>query len=151
MRTQPVTIEGLAGPVVVDVNTLTGRQSLMVGGQSIPGTRRGDYTLPTADGRAVPAKVRTSLVDPYPTIEIAGVKHRTGPALPVALRLLALLPFLLVFVGGAIGGALGAVGVVVNLSLARISQSTAVKALLMVGVLVATAMAYLVVAAAFLA
>lgn len=145
MRTEPVTIDGLAGPVVVTMNTFTGRSSLTVGGVPANGTRRGNYTLPTANGGTVAARVRANLLDPYPTIEIAGVKHRTGPAVPVLLRVLSLLPLVLV-VGGAIGGAMGGLGAVGNLALARGSQSTAVKAAMMIMVLVGAAVAYLVIA-----
>lgn len=148
MRTEPVNIEGLAGPVVVTVNSFSGRHSIAVGGRPVKGTRRGRYTLPTADGGTVEGKLRSTLLDPYPTIEIAGVKHRTGPSTSLALRVLGLLPLLLVGVGGLIGGAIGGVGVIVNLGIVRGSQSTAVKALLMIVVLVFAVVAWAMLAAA---
>jgi hypothetical protein len=148
MRTEPVNIAGLAGPVVVTVNAVTGKHSVTVGGRpATGGTRRGDYGLPTTDGRTVAAKVRSSLLDPYPTIEIAGVKYRTGPSVPVALRVLALLPLVLVL-GGLIGGVIGALGIATNLGIARWSQSNAVKAVLMIVVLVIAVVLFAVVAAA---
>src|SRR4051794_36151972 len=55
MRTEPMVVEGLAGPVVLDVNAFTGKHSVTVGVQQVRGTRRGNYTLPTLDGRTVPA------------------------------------------------------------------------------------------------
>jgi hypothetical protein len=67
-------------------------------------------------------------------VEVDGVRHRTGPKVPVGLRVLALLPILLVGVGGLIGGLVGALGVVVNLVIARAPISSAVKALIMIGV-----------------
>lgn len=148
MRTEPVNIAGLAGPVVVTVNAVTGRHSVTVGGRPATGTGRGSYTLPTTDGRTVAAKVRSSLLDPYPTLEIAGVKYRTGPSVPVVLRVLALLPLVLVL-GGLIGGAIGALGVAANLGIARWSQSNAVKSVLMIVVLVVAVMTFAVVATAF--
>jgi hypothetical protein len=143
MRTQPTTIDGLAGPVVVDLNALTGKSTLTVGGVPAEGRRRGQYLLPTADGGTVEARVRTTLLDPYPVLHINGAKHRTGPATPMALRLLGLLPLLLVTVGGALGGGLGALGAIVNLAVQRSSQSTAVKAVIMVAVLAAVTLTYL--------
>jgi hypothetical protein len=148
VRTEPVDIEGLAGPVVVTVNRLTGKPSITVGGHPATRIRRATYTLPTADGGTVAARLRTSLADPYPIIEIAGVKHRTGPSVPLALRVLALLPIALVAVGGAIGGAIGVVGVIGNLAILRGARSAAVNAVLLIVVLVAAVVAWTIVVAA---
>jgi hypothetical protein len=148
VRTEPVNIQGLAGPVVVTVNSFFGRRSIAVGGRPVEGTRRGSYTLPTAGGGTVEGKLRSTLLDPYPTIEIAGVKHRTGPSTSLALRVLGLLPLVLVAVGGLVGGAIGAVGVIVNLGIVRGSQPKAFKALLMIVVLVLAVVAWVIVAAA---
>lgn len=142
MRTEPVEIEGLAGPVVVDVHAFSGKSSITVGGRPATKVRGTKYTLPTAAGGEVPATVRSVFGSPYPLIEIAGVKHPTGPLVPLALRVLALLPLALLGIGGAVGGAIGAVGVIGNFAILRGSQSTAVKALLMVLVLVAVGVAW---------
>jgi hypothetical protein len=147
MRTEPMVVEGLAGPVVLDVNAFTGKHSVTVGVHQVKGTRRGNYTLPTLDGRTVAAKLHSSLLDPHPSLEIAGVRYRTGPSLPVALRVLVVLPLVLL-VGGLIGGLVGALGVGANLGIARGQQSTAVKSLLMIGVLILTVVAFAVIAAA---
>lgn len=146
MRTAPMSIDGLAGPVVLNVNAFTGKHSVTVDGHPVMGTRRGNYTLPTADGRTVPATLRSSLLDPYPTIEIAGVKHRTGPSVPVAVRVLALLPLVLLL-GGLIGGAIGGLGAAINLGVARGSQSTAVKSLLMIMIFMIAIVTFAIVAA----
>jgi hypothetical protein len=130
---------------MVEMNTFTGRGTISVGGIPEHG-RRGIFELPAEGGGRVRAKLRASLLDPYPTIEVDGVKHRTGPESPIILRLLGLLPFGLVFVGGLIGGLIGGVGVCVNLAVARGKQSMAVKALLMTLVLMGAALAYLVAA-----
>lgn len=147
MHTEPMVIDGLAGPVVMSVNSFTGKHSVTVGGQPVSGTRRGMYTLPTADGQTVAARLRASLLDPYPSLEIAGVKHRSGPALPLALRVLAVLPLVLI-IGGLIGGAIGAAGVIVNLGIARGQLSTAVKSLLMILILVVAVVTFSLIAVA---
>jgi hypothetical protein len=140
-------VEGLAGPVVIDVNAFTGKHSVTVGVDQVRGSRRGKYTLPTLDGRMVDAKLHSSLLDPHPSLEIAGVRYRTGPALPLALRVLVVLPLVLL-IGGLIGGLIGALGVFANLGIVRGQQSTAVKSLLMVGVLILTVAAVAAIAAA---
>ena len=149
MHTEPLMIDGVAGPVVLTVNAFTGKHSVTVGGHPASGTRRGMYTLPTADGQTVAARLRSSLLDPHPSIEVAGIRHRSGPALPIALRVLVVLPLALLL-GGLIGGLIGALGVAVNLGIARGQLSTAVKSLLMVVVLLVTVVAYVAVAAAVL-
>jgi hypothetical protein len=147
MRTEPIDINGLAGPAVIDVNTLTGKHSVTVGGRPAEGTRRGAYRLPTADGQTVEAKLRTGLFEPYPSLEIAGVRHRTGPPVPILLRILALLPAGLV-IAGLLGGAIGGAGIVVNMGIVRSSRSNASKAALMVAVLVVAVVAVIILAAA---
>ncbi|MFB7051785.1 hypothetical protein ACWF95_33100 [Streptomyces vinaceus] len=59
---------------------------------------------------------------------------------------LSILPILLLPVGGAIGGAIGGVGLFTNLSLARKPFGTPVKVLAMLGVVLATYLAYFLVA-----
>lgn len=141
-------IEGVAGAVVVDLNTFTGKQSVTVGGQPVARIDRGTYSLPGSHGGMVNASVRTSLLDPYPVITIAGVKHRTGPRVPLALAVLALLPIALAGLGGVVGGVIGAVGVIGNLSVLRGSQSAVVKTVLLIAILGAAVLAWLIVAAA---
>jgi hypothetical protein len=149
MRTKPLIIDGLAGPLVITRNELTGKYSITVGGQQVPGTGQREYNLPTTDGHTVAATVaRPKLFDPYPTIEIAGVAHRTGPRIPTILAVLALVPLALVGLGGLIGGLIGGLGAVVNLRIARGGQSTAVKAILMVMVLVVATLTWISVATA---
>jgi hypothetical protein len=140
-------VEGLAGPVVIDVNAFTGKHSVTVGVDQVRGTRRGNYTLPTLDGQTVAAKLHSNLLEPHPSLEIAGVRYRTGPSLPLALRVLVILPLVLL-IGGLIGGLIGALGVGANLGIVRGRQSTAVKSLLMVGVLIVTVAVVAVLAAA---
>jgi hypothetical protein len=76
------------------------------------------------------------------------VKHLTGPPTPLALRVLSLIPFALVILGGAVGGLVAALGVLVNLAVVRQPLSTVVKALVMVGVLVAAVVVWVIVAGA---
>jgi hypothetical protein len=143
-----VTIPGVVGPVVVNVNWFSGKHSITVGGQPVDGSRRAGFHLPAAGGGTVPARLRTGLFDPYPSLEVAGVKHRTGPSTPVALQVLAVVPLLLIAVGAALGAVFGVLGVSANFAVLRTSASTVVKVLLMLGVLVATTLVWLVVATA---
>jgi hypothetical protein len=145
-----MTIRGLAGPVVLEAGLFSFRYTITVGGQ--PATRVGGrrYALPAAGGGTVEAAVRGSFLDPYPTLEVNGVKHRTGPSVPIALRALALVPILLVGIGGGLGAVIGILGIAGNMAIARTRMSSLVKALLMVWVLVVAFAVWYVVASVVL-
>jgi hypothetical protein len=151
VRSEPLTIPGLAGPVVIDSNSFTGRIAVSVNGQAVPRIGRGMYALPTAGGETVPAEVRPSFFDPFPSLQVNGVKHRTGPEVPLALRILAFVPIVLVGLGGLVGGLIGASGVIGNLAIARLPLPAVVKALLMVVVLGVAVLVWLIVASAIAA
>ncbi|MEU1536941.1 hypothetical protein ABZ461_02215 [Actinacidiphila glaucinigra] len=59
----------------------------------------------------------------------------------------AILPLVLIVVGGLLGGLAGGAATMINLKIARSGLSSAVKALAMVGVVLAAAIVYLVAAA----
>ncbi|MFF0295292.1 hypothetical protein ACFYST_17515 [Kitasatospora sp. NPDC004614] len=60
---------------------------------------------------------------------------------------LTLIPLALLFAGGAIGGAIGAIGALSNAAIAKTNLSTPVKALSMIGVVLASGVVFLVAAA----
>jgi hypothetical protein len=148
VNTEPISINGVAGPVVVTTNAFWGRPAVTVGGVPAPRTAGRRYALPATAGGAIEATVRSAFADPYPTVEVNGVPHRTGPSVPLVLRALALLPILLVAVGGALGGVVGALGFVANSTVARTRIPSVVKALIMVGVSVIAYFVWLVLAIA---
>jgi hypothetical protein len=147
VRTEPLMIPGLVGPVVLESSFFSSHYTITAGGY--PAQRLGQkrYALPTAGSGTVEATVSGGFFDAYPTLTINGVKHRTGPAVPVVLRILAVVPFAIVFTGGLIGGLIGGIGWAVNMAILRLSLSSIVKAVLMLAVLVATALAWAEVAA----
>jgi hypothetical protein len=150
MGTEPLNVRGLAGPLVVTHNFLTGRLTMTVGGrpaERIGRTRR--YALPAAGGGTVEGEVRGGFFDPYPSVYVGGVAHRTGPLVPVALRVLALLPVLLLL-GGLLGGLVAALGVAVNQVVVRLSQPNMLKAVMMLGVAVGCYIVWYILAAALI-
>jgi hypothetical protein len=135
MQPEALSIPGITGPVAVKTNWLTGRSTVTVGGQPTSTTGRGRFTLPTTGGHTTEARVRAQMLDPYATVEVGGQTYRTGPAVPLGLRILGLIPFLLITVGGLLGGLIGVAGIVVNFWIIREVRSTGLKVLLMLGVL----------------
>lgn len=146
MQTEPIAIDGVAGPVAVSP-AFWGRPSITVAGQPVPRTGR-QYALPAADGGTVQATVRGGWADAYPTVEVNGVPYRTGPKPPVALQILTMVPILLVAIGGLLGALIGLAGIAANLSVARSQMPVARKALAMVGIIVVAALVLFVIAGA---
>ncbi|GAB3799623.1 hypothetical protein [Micromonospora zhanjiangensis] len=143
MRTPPLDIDGLAGPLVVDTAPITGRHAISVGGEPTSGTPAGEYLLPLANGGLVTARLRRGVLDPYPRVEIDGVSHRTGPPVPTVLRALALLPLSLVLLSGLLGVVLGLAGLAGNLAVLRTAWPVAARAGLMLVVFAAAVAGYL--------
>jgi len=134
VQTQPLHIEGLAGPLVLTVNSITGGHSIIVGDQPAEKTGRSAYLLPTGDGEAVEAKLhRTRLGERYPVLEIDGVEHPTGPPVPSWLRIMALLP-LLSAAFGPVQAVIAVAGVLLNFQLLSMGWSSTVKTLMVIGV-----------------
>src|SRR5215510_9151918 len=146
MRTKPLTVTGLAGPVVLESAFFANRYSITVGGQPATRIGRGRYVLPTVGGGMVEARVRGGFFDAWPSLEINGVAHRTGPSTPVALRALAWVPVVLLFAGGALGGVIGMLAVAVNMAIARLAWSAAGRALVMIAILAIAVMMWIVAA-----
>ncbi|MET7808863.1 hypothetical protein [Micromonospora chersina] len=141
MHTEPIVIDRVAGPVVVDVSVW--KNTVLVAGIPQQG-RRGVVQLPAVGGGWLRAKLKqANLFDPYPVIEVDGVKHRTGPETPYPLRLLGLLPFLLIIGGALLGGLIALPCIAANRAIARSDRSTAAKAFLMILVLAAGVLGYL--------
>ena len=150
MQTEPLTIPGPAGPVVVQNSFFSSRYTITAGGRPATRISRGRYAVAAAGSGTVEATVSGGFFDAYPTLTVNGVKHRTGPPVPAVLRILAVAPFLLVFLGGLLGGLIGGIGWAVNMAVLRLALPTAVKALLVVAILGATFVTWVVVASAVL-
>jgi hypothetical protein len=148
MQPDTLSIPGIAGPVAVKTNWFTGRSTVTVGGREVPSSGRGLFALPTTGGQTTEARVKAQMLDPYATVEVGGTAYRTGPAVPMGLRILGLLPILLIGIGGLLGGLIGALGVVANFWILREVRSTGLKVLAMFGVLAVTFIVWLTIATA---
>ena len=147
MRHGPITIPNVAGPVTVEIDPWLGRTSVQVAGKPAKPTGRRTFALPTVDGLEVPGTVRSAVGNPFPSVEVEGVTHATGPDIPVGLKILAFLPLVLLGFGGLVGGAAGFLGVLDNARILRARKSTATTAALMTGSLAASVLVWLLAAA----
>jgi hypothetical protein len=147
MRTEPVYLPDIPGPVVIEANWLTGNTSLIVDRQPVQRRSRNRFLVPTRNGNVTEIVVHRRLTDPQPMINLRGETYRIGPPLPAGIKALWLLPLGLAIVGGLLGGAVGGVGVLANVAIIRTVPSTAAKAVLMIGVLLLAILAWLVLVA----
>ena len=134
MATRPITIDGIAGPVVVTTDRFGGRAQVMVNGRPAPLHGDRHHRLPTTTGGTVDAIVRAGIIDPYPTVEVNGVRHRTGPAVPRSAKALAALPVVPAVLGGLAGALVGLAGLLANGALLRSRLSPSVKMLAIAGI-----------------
>jgi hypothetical protein len=94
----------------------------------------GKWLLTGDDGRQIAVRVGEDLTGPVLT---AGKERIAfGPRIPAWLGVLAFVPLFLLVIGGALGGAVGATGTVVNRGIARLPISNGSKAGAMFGVAV---------------
>jgi hypothetical protein len=98
-----------------------------------------DVRTADADGGTAVARVsRSIIINPFPTVEVGGVKHPTGPEIPIAVRILMVAPILLAVPFGGLVGVLVAFGAIgINYNLVRSTRRPAIKATLMALVLIA--------------
>lgn len=76
------------------------------------------YLLEDDNGSPAIVEIK-SVIDPIPTIVIDGERIPLAPPMTWYEYVLLCLPFLLIFIGGAIGGFVGIVGAMINASVIR--------------------------------
>lgn len=142
-----VEVPGATGRVeVVEAGIFSGVE-VLVDGQRV--RRKGLMSplrpIPTSNG-PVDLDVRADPLRGGLVVKGGGLDLRLGETYPMALGILAFLPFVLVGVGGAIGGAMGGVGWAINLMIARSTLPMPVRAAAMIGVTFAAAAVWFVLA-----
>ncbi|MDP9793882.1 hypothetical protein J2S43_002394 [Catenuloplanes nepalensis] len=127
MQTTPIAIPGVAGWVSVTVPVL-GRPAVTVNGMPAQRMQGGDFMLPGAGGAPILVKVKRGPVDPFPSIQTYYGRYPTGPALPGHLKAFAVLPILLVPLGGLLLGAIVALpAFLANMTVSRTTLSNGRK------------------------
>ncbi len=87
----------------------------------------GKYLLENDAGSQVIAKLKTNFVDPIPYVELGGETVRLARPLTWYEYTWLALPVALMFVGGALGGAIGVLGAMFNARVIRSERSTAAR------------------------
>ena len=93
---------------------------VLTDGQPAPkGKKRGQYLLRCDDGRESVAELKGFFLDPVPQVLWAGKKITLAEPLKWYQWIWSAVPIVLVFLGGAIGGAIGFVGTTLNVQILR--------------------------------
>ncbi len=104
------------------------------------------FLIPNHNAEFVKAFPKSSFPDSISVLEINGEKIHILEKLEWYQYVIGGLPILLLFVGGAIGGGIGAVGSITNFSIFRQEGSSISKYLKVIGVIVGSYLLYLLVA-----
>lgn len=133
----------------IEVSIWTGKSNLYMDNNLLKqSTEKGKpFLIPTTDGEYVKAFSKPSYLDMVPALEINGVKNQIVEKLKWYQYTLALLPVLLIFVGGAIGGGVGITAALINLNIFRIEgEAKGIKYLKVIGVVLLAYLIYFLVA-----
>lgn len=106
------------------------------------------FLIPNSSGEIIKAFPKQSFPDFVPILEINGTKNQIVEKLKWFQYVLGGLPILLVFVGGAIGGAIGAVGTITNYNVFRQEGIELSKYLKIIGITVVSFVLYFTIATA---
>lgn len=144
----PVPVEGFDRKrLLVETPGFFSSARLMLDGQPAPkGPKRGEYLLHRDDGTEVTAKLKNLFLDPIPQVVIDNQVTQIVEPLRWYQWLWAGLPILLIFSGGALGGALGFVAISFNTRIFRSDLDTATQYGFVALVSIGAALAYFITA-----
>lgn len=148
----PVKIVELPGrKVEVELPGVFSAATVFVDGQpAAKAAKGGQFLLRGADGRDSLIALKTSFLDPVPQVLWAGRTIRVVEPLTWYQWLWTGIPLILVFAGGAIGGALGGVTMVFNIRILRSDLSAILRYALVALLSIGAAGAYVFFAGLFL-
>lgn len=127
MRTQPISIDGVDGTVVVATNW-KGGVGVYVDGRAVPQVGPDRFQLPAVRGADVEAHLVIKFWQVFPTMVVNSVEHRTGPKTPFPLIFLAGFPLILALpVFGWYGIIFGVATALLNQSALRDSPNLFVR------------------------
>lgn len=127
VRTQPITIEGVKGEIVVATNW-RGGVGLYVDGKEAPKRGQDRWELPAVRGANVEGALQMKFWHVFPTLVVNSVEHRLGPKTPRPLIALAGLPLIMVLpMFGWNGLILGVANALLNQQALRDSTNLGVR------------------------
>jgi hypothetical protein len=136
----------------IKVSMLTGKYILRKDGIEIERSKeeRKPFLIPNINGGVLKAYPIQKFPDLVPNIlEIDGIKYNIISRLKLYQYIIGGIPFVLIIVGGLIGGVIGYLGTMISYDLFRQKGSETVNVIKVVGIVIVTAMLWFVIAAIF--
>lgn len=145
-----LTIPGFEGQrIEVQSAGLFSSAKLLVNQQLAPkGTKRGEMLLRRNDGQTVVAQWKSQFLD-VPNLVVDGTNFQVVEPLKWYQWAWGGLPVLLLFVGGAIGGLIGAIGFMINAKIFRSELNGVLKYVLVATITLLSVVAYFILGALF--
>ena len=143
-RQYPVELEGCEGLTLVESSWKSPFTLLVNGVPATAGSGKRSYQLRRADGSEITVQLLMWPPFDVPRLQIGNTTVRAVPALDVLQWTMICIPLVLVFLGGALGGALGAVAALINARIARIEVPKMQQLLLAAGITAMSCVCYLV-------
>jgi len=135
----------------VEISFWTGKAKLWKDGELFE--RSSDqgkpFLIPNESGEVFKIYTKLSWPDFVPSLEINGTKHTIVEKLAWYQYAVASLPLILIFIGGAIGGAVGAGAAIFNLQALRSASPAYINYLKVIGITVLAFILYYIVAYLF--
>jgi hypothetical protein len=143
-------LAGLSDRRIEVESSIFGGSKLLVDGQPAPrGSKRSQFLVRATDGRDSVVELKTVLPDPVPQVLWAGQVIRLEEPLAWYQWLWVCIPLVLMFVGGAIGGLIGAVAATINARVLRSKMSGILRYITTAIISVAAGGAYVVIVRMF--
>lgn len=135
----PLIVPGLEGDRV-EVQTaglVSPTKVLLNGNPAPPGSKRGEFQIPRPNTSTATVQILSGFLDHVPRVTVDGVPQMLAPPLNLAEKTLTVLPILLVFSGGLIGGVCGGIAVTANMAIFRSAWPAAARYAAALGILLA--------------
>lgn len=135
----------------IETSIWTGRSTLWKDGVELERSSESGkpFLAPTESGELYKMYPKPSFGELTPPLEIDGIKYSTAEKLPWYQYALSATPMLLVFLGGGLGGGIGALGTIMNLKTFSSDESATIKYLKVIGISILSYMLYVLVAYLF--
>jgi len=144
-----VNVQGIAGRIEVDAPGVFSGSKLFVDGHPAPrGPKRGQYLLLGLDGLQQVAYFKGGFPDPMPILVVGQQRIRLAEPLTWYEWIWAGIPLILILVGGAIGGGLGALAMTLNTQVFRMKAPVPARYLISAVITVSAILIWLSIAAA---
>ncbi|MGG3838465.1 hypothetical protein ABEV00_15780 [Paenibacillus thiaminolyticus] len=114
-----ISLDGFEGQEVEVKTNGLGKPRLFINRQPVPVGKKGRMTLRRNDGTEAIATWKNSVIGDLPKLVVDGNVIELAKPAPWYVKLWCVLPLALIFVGGAIGGALGGIGAIANFAVFR--------------------------------